>query len=218
MAIKNVIFDFFDVFYHGIWYGGAMGDLAQRRYDIPRDEMSAYMDREDLDEYFHDVMRGKPGYSEAGYWEVIVAEAGWSKRGIGPMHLEHLAREVMALPVQGMRRLAEELAARGDLQMVLLSDISEQARVALEEDEEYRWLDDVFQAKYYSCELGRLKRDPGSFEYVLYDQGWEPSETLFVDDYAVNIEAAAKLGLSGVQFTSARQLKDDLIGLGIKIN
>jgi FMN phosphatase YigB (HAD superfamily) len=50
---------------------------------------------------------------------------------------------------------------------------------------------------------------------VLERLGTRPEETLFIDDKAVNVEAARALGLLGVRFTTIEQLRDDLIAAGL---
>lgn len=59
----------------------------------------------------------------------------------------------------------------------------------------YRSLDDLFEKAYYSFKLNLYKPDPAIFEFVLSDSGLNPAETLFIDDYMANIEAASRCGL-----------------------
>lgn len=56
-------------------------------------------------------------------------------------------------------------------------------------------LDELFVKTFYSHEIGFRKPDQGAFLKVLDDAGLERATTLFVDDMAVNTEAAALLGL-----------------------
>lgn len=62
---------------------------------------------------------------------------------------------------------------------------------------------------------GLAKPDPRIFEVALERSGLDPAQTVFVDDVAANVEAAAGLGLTGVQFTSAQQLRGELVELGL---
>lgn len=55
-----------------------------------------------------------------------------------------------------------------------------------------RHLDGLF----FSAELGIAKPDPGFFEAILTATGAEPSETLFLDDVAENVEGARSLGIN----------------------
>lgn len=56
-------------------------------------------------------------------------------------------------------------------------------------------INDYFDKMYTSYEVGITKPDPGIFEYMLTDSRMNPSETLFVDDGAKNIEIGKSLGM-----------------------
>ncbi len=58
-------------------------------------------------------------------------------------------------------------------------------------------LDDHFEKAYYSHLLGQRKPDRSSFEHIIKENGLIASETLFVDDALVNVEAAKEAGLQG---------------------
>ncbi len=52
-----------------------------------------------------------------------------------------------------------------------------------------------FLKTYYSFEMKLKKPDPKIFKSVLFDQGWNPEETLFIDDNLENIESAKTVDL-----------------------
>jgi len=54
-------------------------------------------------------------------------------------------------------------------------------------------LDDIFEQQYYSSEIGKRKPNVDCFQYVLDQNGLEPSETLFIDDSMQHVEGARKL-------------------------
>jgi|TARA_B110000495_G_C22999888_1_gene589906 HAD superfamily hydrolase (TIGR01549 family) len=54
-------------------------------------------------------------------------------------------------------------------------------------------LDDIFEQQYYSSEIGMRKPNVDCFQYVLDQNGLEPSETLFIDDSMQHVEGARKL-------------------------
>ena len=56
-------------------------------------------------------------------------------------------------------------------------------------------MDPYFKKAYYSHMIGLRKPNDNIYEYVLQDAGIAAGETLFIDDSANNIEAAAKLGI-----------------------
>ena len=52
-----------------------------------------------------------------------------------------------------------------------------------------------FEKVYLSYKLQLRKPDPEIFQYVLENNGLDPSETLFIDDSTQHIESARKLGI-----------------------
>lgn len=55
-------------------------------------------------------------------------------------------------------------------------------------------LNSYFTKAWYSHEIGYRKPDFNCYEFILEDAGIVAAETLFIDDTAVNLEAAKKLG------------------------
>ena len=53
-----------------------------------------------------------------------------------------------------------------------------------------------FQKLYYSYEVGMRKPEARIFQHVLDEQGFNPAETLFIDDSPQHIEGARKVGLN----------------------
>jgi 2-haloacid dehalogenase len=62
---------------------------------------------------------------------------------------------------------------------------------------------------------GVAKPDPRIFELLLQRHGLEPASTVFVDDQERNVTAARALGITALRFTSAPQLSQDLLALGV---
>jgi putative hydrolase of the HAD superfamily len=71
----------------------------------------------------------------------------------------------------------------------------------------------LFAHRLYSCRLGIAKPEPTIFERALDVTGATPGQTLFVDDKASNTEAAARLGLQTLTFSSAADLARTLSDL-----
>lgn len=69
-------------------------------------------------------------------------------------------------------------------------------------------LDDHFEKAYYSHLLGQRKPDRSSFEHILKENGLVASETLFVDDALVNVEAAKEAGLQGIYLRPGMTVMD----------
>ncbi len=60
-----------------------------------------------------------------------------------------------------------------------------------------------------------IKPDPAIFALLLDRFGLDPGRTVFVDDLPVNVEAARELGLIGIVFTGAADLRAELDRLGV---
>ncbi len=63
--------------------------------------------------------------------------------------------------------------------------------------------DEVFDAQFYSCDLGVLKSSPDFFVRALRDIGAAAEETLFVDDSEAYVETARGVGLLAEQWCVA---------------
>ena len=72
----------------------------------------------------------------------------------------------------------------------------------------YREFDELFHKAYFSFDLHLSKPDPEVFEFVMYQHDLDPSETLFIDDNEMNIEAASKLGLQTYLLVKPELIRD----------
>ena len=68
----------------------------------------------------------------------------------------------------------------------------------------------IFDYIFFSYELGKLKSDAGTFQFVLEKLKINPSETIFIDDYQKNIDMAKAQGIHGILFQNAKQLQAEL--------
>lgn len=62
-----------------------------------------------------------------------------------------------------------------------------------------------------SGEVGLAKPDPEIFRYALDRFGLEAGSTLMIDDTQENLDSAGRVGLGTILFTSADQLRADLV-------
>jgi epoxide hydrolase-like predicted phosphatase len=69
---------------------------------------------------------------------------------------------------------------------------------------------DFFDLVFCSGDEGVVKPDAMPFEVTLEKLGVQPGEAVFIDDTMENVEAARKLGLHGILFTTAEELEDEL--------
>jgi putative hydrolase of the HAD superfamily len=144
------------------------------------------------------------------YWRGIVQKAGLT---LSPAAIEELihwdARLWMALNPP-MLAWAGALKARG-IRTAILSNMGDTVLEAMER--EFDWLA-RFDVLVWSYQLHMAKPDAAIYHYALEKLGTRPEETLFVDDRQVNVEAAASLGIKALVFTTAEDLRADLIAHG----
>lgn len=110
----------------------------------------------------------------------------------------------------GIEDLLTELAATG-VPMHALSNYprwSERLDAKLELS---RWL----QWSFVSWKTGVRKPDARAYTGPAEVLGVEPADCLFVDDRASNVDAALALGMDGVVFESAEQLRGELVRRGM---
>lgn len=136
-------------------------------------------------------------------------------------HLDELAA-ALGLPAADMARLNADFFAgdRIDYPLVdyirslkrayttvLLSNALSNLRELVSED----WaIDDAFHQLVISAEIGIVKPDPAIFHYTLEQIGFEPYETVFIDDMPENIDAARRAGMHAIHFERADQVRQRL--------
>jgi HAD superfamily hydrolase (TIGR01509 family) len=81
-----------------------------------------------------------------------------------------------------------------------------------------RWLADweildLFDVVFCSGDEGLTKPDPAAFKLTLERVGVEPQEAVFIDDTQKHVDAARRLGIHGIIFTTGGMLRDDLAKL-----
>jgi len=147
----------------------------------------------------------------AAFWEKMVHAAGLS---LSPEQVEELNRhDARMWTTQNLAMLAwqQRLKERG-LKTAILSNMGDSVLVSLER--EFDWLQ-RFDALVWSFQLKMAKPEPAIYRHVLKQLGTRPEETLFIDDKAVNIDAARALGMVAIEFSSVERLREDLIALGL---
>lgn len=74
---------------------------------------------------------------------------------------------------------------------------------------------DLFEGAVVSAEIGMMKPNPAIFRHAVQTFEVAATETVFLDDYQVNIEGARSIGMEARLFTTASRCEDDLRGLGL---
>ncbi|MFA5532460.1 MAG: HAD family phosphatase [Candidatus Shapirobacteria bacterium] len=68
-----------------------------------------------------------------------------------------------------------------------------------------------------SFEAGAMKPSPIIFEDALKKSQLKPEECLYTDDIADYVEAAKRMGMNAIQFTTTEKFRNDLVDLGVII-
>ena len=157
-------------------------------------------------DFFLDTMRGK--HTEDEYIDYLLAGTNWH---ISHNEMKTLFRENLNIQIDGMMDLIKKLSINYNI--VLLSDhVKEWVDFILANNRDL----DIFKYKFFSYDIGKLKMDKGTFEYVLNAMNFNASETIFVDDSPHNVKVATLSGLKGIVFENVDQLTNDLKILGIE--
>lgn len=76
---------------------------------------------------------------------------------------------------------------------------------------------DLFDVMIISAQVGLAKPDPAIFRLALKRLDCAPQATIFVDDFAPNVEAAAALGMRGIHFLGYEALIPALRQQGVEV-
>jgi glucose-1-phosphatase len=74
----------------------------------------------------------------------------------------------------------------------------------------FRFIGEYFQGWILSYEVGAAKPDPAIYAQAVSKAGIPANEALFIDDLAVNVEAACRFGMDAFQFLNTDQLIQEL--------
>jgi putative hydrolase of the HAD superfamily len=145
------------------------------------------------------------------FWQKIAFDAGLDLSTSELDELNLWDARMWTTQNHAMLAWQQQLKKRGFL-TAILSNIGDNVLANMER--EFDWLPQ-FDALVWSYQLLMAKPDSAIYRYVLKQLGTLPEETLFIDDRAVNIDAANALGMTGLLFTTVEQLCADLIAQGL---
>ena len=77
-------------------------------------------------------------------------------------------------------------------------------------------LREIFRLFVSSCFVGLRKPESGIYRLAIETTQMNPEECCFIDDRALNLECAAKLGMRTIQMQNLEQLREELARLGVK--
>ena len=119
----------------------------------------------------------------------------------------------LSRPMTDVLTFARDLAASGKYFMGTINNESRELNL-------YRikkfGLRDIFRVFVSSCFVGLRKPESGIYRLALEITQINPEECCFIDDRALNLECAEKLGMRTIQMQTLEQLRGDLGKLLVK--
>ncbi len=119
--------------------------------------------------------------------------------------------ETMAGPIVGAVEILAALHKRGTPLYGLSNFSAETFPLAFERFEFLRW----FEGIVISGEVGVIKPDPRIYEIMLARFEIDPHKAVYIDDVAINAEAARPFGIHGIHFTTPSALREELVRLAL---
>ena len=119
----------------------------------------------------------------------------------------------LSQPMPEVLAFARALAASGKYFMGTINN--ESRELNLHRIEKYG-LREIFRLFVSSCFVGLRKPESGIYRLAIETTQINPEECCFIDDRALNLECAAKLGMRTIQMQTLNQLQEDLGKLGVK--
>ncbi|MCJ8210598.1 HAD family phosphatase [Mucilaginibacter sp. RS28] len=122
--------------------------------------------------------------------------------------------EMLNGTIEGTVDIFKKLKASGRYKIYALTNWStETFEIAKQKFELLNWFDGLV----VSGEEKIRKPFPKFYQILLDRYHVKPEEALFIDDNLRNVEAARKLGIPSIHFTSPRQLADALPEFGVEV-
>ena len=119
----------------------------------------------------------------------------------------------LSKPIPDVLAFARGLADSGKYFMGTLNN--ESRELNLYRIEKYG-LREIFRLFVSSCFVGLRKPESGIYRLATEITQMNPDQCCFIDDRALNLECAAKLGMRTIQMQTLVQLREDLAKLGVK--
>jgi epoxide hydrolase-like predicted phosphatase len=139
--------------------------------------------------------------SDAEYWADVADQLGLDETTLAEFRHDYFSGD----------RLDEEMVQfirdlRPRFKTALLSNASPQLHRLLDELD----VAELFDVLVVSGVVGVQKPDPDIYRLVLKRLGLHPQETIFVDDFTRNVEAAQELGMQTLHFRAGMDWKGEL--------
>ena len=195
MMAKNIIFDYGNVlveWHPEVVYGAWFGDEAKAWWflrHVADNEWRLRIDRGESQDACIAELQGRwPEYGDA----IALYRDRW--------------REMLTGEMPGMRELLGELKAGG----CELYGLTNWSMDTFPEARRRFGILQLIDRYVVSGAEGYVKPDPRLFRVLLDRYGLRAEECLFVDDNPDNVAAARRMGMTGIVFASAEELRNEL--------
>ena len=145
------------------------------------------------------------------FWEKLVSDAGLKLSSEQIADLNHWDARMWTTINPETLAWHRQLKGHG-LKTGILSNMGDSVLDNIKRN--FSWIED-FDVLIWSYQHRMAKPQPEIYHLLLDQLGTAPEETLFLDDKLENIEAARRLGIRALQFSTVDQLREDLISSGM---
>ena len=202
MALRAVVFD----------YGMVLSGLPDPVAHAELVRITGLAENEFETHYWRD----RPAYDEGKltgleFWHKLNRDVGLNLAPAGIEELNHWDGCMWTTQNDAMIAWNERLKQRG-LLTGILSNMGDSVLKCIKQS--FTW-PERFDVCVWSFEHHMVKPDPAIYRLTLDQLGTRAEETLFIDDRAINVEAAAALGMVAVQFSTVEKLREELIARGL---
>lgn len=202
--IKNIIFDLGDVIIN------IDVPLAARSFaelsDRPLEEVQELIHQNEVFKKFETGQLSAADFRD--YIRELLQQPEWSDEVIDRAWNSLL----LDIPSQRIEKI-QELAKKG-YRLFLLSNTSsihiQEVNKILHQTTGIKQLDDLFEKLFLSYDMGIMKPHPDIYHGVLAQAGLLAHESLFLDDNADNIRAAAEVGIHTIHVQKPTSIIDYL--------
>ena len=211
-----ILTDLSDVLVRGV-YG--LNEVVTEQYDAETaDRFMRRFAESNLD--FCELMRGR--MTEDEYCKKLLRSSHWpfSVQEVKQFFSENIKksmpdtldvyRSIIASP-RSLHR-ASEIMSGYTPEVYIVSDY-----ILERIDEVKKYHPDVFQLatrEFWSCEIGKLKKDERFFKQLLWVIDVPADEVILVDDNVYNTTAARLAGITSIHFDNANHLKKAMVEYG----
>ena len=119
--------------------------------------------------------------------------------------------EMMPGPIEGSLAILAELRGRGTRLYALSNFSAETYPSTFARFEFLRW----FRGIVVSGEVRAIKPEPEIYRALIETYAIDPQRAVFIDDVAINAEAASAFGIHPIRFTTPDALRVELVMLGL---